>query len=118
MSTFKISLFFVLAIFFAPLTSNAQCDVKIEYSHKKNSENLCSIFLNAEEPSTLNNVTVKLYDLYLGKIIDEKKVVLTNEKTEVFKNVKPSLYTIYVETDRCEKPLSLGGINGIKIGDF
>ena len=105
-----------LLTFFISVTSfcYGQCDVKIEYSHEKKSALNFSVYLQSE--INLKNVKVQLYDLYEGKIIKEGTINLTELRNEVFKDVKPSLYYIYVTFEGCHRK-GLGGMSGFKLGD-
>src|SRR5687768_6410335 len=106
-----------LGIMFLAFSFNsaAQCDSKIEYSHKKRPDSGHALYLHSALP--LNAVKVQLYDLYQGKVVEERVIsALSSAETEAFKNIKPSVYTIYISINGCNKPITLGGINGIKIG--
>ena len=82
---------------------------------EKQSERAYSVFLHSE--TTLTSIKIQLYDLLQGKILEEKQIdALTNMRKEVFKNIPPSRYSIIIRMDECDKPKTLGGINGISIG--
>jgi hypothetical protein len=60
---------------------------------------------------------IQLYDLYTGKVIQEKEITsLGSANQEVFQHVPPSTYSIIIRIEHCEKPTTLGGVNGIAIG--
>lgn len=92
-----------------------QCEYDIQYTVEQKSQNAYSIFLKSE--SRLTSVTIQLYDLFSGKVLEEKQIAaLTVSAHEVFSNVPPSKYAIIIRTDDCNKPKTLGGIKGISIG--
>lgn len=106
---------FALIFLTAQTVSRAQCDLDIEYSFHQSAASQFSVSLRSSAGA--ESVTAKLHDLYLGKEVQSRRVSLSNRDEEVFTNVKPSLYTIYVKKDGCEEYRSLGQITGIKIGD-
>ena len=92
-----------------------QCASDVQYTIEEKSQNAYSIRLKSE--TTLTSVKIQLYDLFSGKVVDDKEIPsLTVVSQEVFRNVPPSKYTIIIRTDDCSKPKSLGGIKGISIG--
>lgn len=93
----------------------AQCPPEVHYSLQKTSENTYSIFLKAE--TTTVAIKIQLYDLLKGKLLEEKEInSLGTINQQVFRNIPPSRYAIILRTQNCDKPKTLGGINGIGIG--
>lgn len=111
----KPLILFALVFLTMQTTGRAQCDVSIEYSFHQSAASQFSVSLSSNTGS--ESVIAKLHDLYLGKEVQNKRVSLSGREQEVFTDVKPSLYIIYVKKDGCEEYRSLGGISGIKIGD-
>jgi len=111
----KPLILFALIFLTVQTTSRAQCDPNIEYSFHQSAATAFSVSLSS--PGGSETVTAKLHDLYLGKEVQSKRVSLSRSEQEVFTNVKPSLYTIYIKKDGCEEYRSLGQISGIKIGE-
>lgn len=98
-----------------PALCQDQCKTEIEYSVREVTPSNFSIALQSSQ--SIKNVHVQLFDLYEGKVVQEKNIgdgMLM--KREVFTGVKASLYIIYIRYDGCSKARSLGGIEGIKIG--
>ena len=97
--------------------ANVQCDLEFEHSveAKDNSPEGAIYVALKGDPSIY---TFKLYDLYQGKVIEEK--VLSNlskgSKTLLFDNVPASTYTIYVSRNGCDNHITLGGSLGIIVG--
>lgn len=92
-----------------------QCNYDVHYTIEEKSDSSFSILLKSEIP--LNAVSVQLYDLFQGKVLQESRVSsLTSIIQEVFRNVPPSKYAIIIQTDNCDKAKTLGGIQGINIG--
>ena len=111
----KPLILFALIFFTVQSASRAQCDLNIDYSFHQSAASNFSVSLTTQGGS--ESVTAKLHDLYLGKEVQSKRVSLSGREQEVFTNVKPSLYIIYIKRDGCEEYRSLGQITGIKIGD-
>lgn len=111
----KPLILFALIFLTAQTASRAQCDLSIDYSFHQSAASSFSVSLSTHGGS--ESVTAKLHDLYLGREVQSKRVNLSGREQEVFTNVKPSLYTIYIKRDGCEEYRSLGEITGIKIGD-
>jgi hypothetical protein len=107
--------FFCLAVI-TPAFSQDKCKTRIEYAVVESPSKGYSITLQSSE--NLRNADVELYDLYLGKTVAKKYVGngLRNKQT-VFSGLKPSLYLIYVKHDDCPRAQSVGGIQGIKVGN-
>jgi hypothetical protein len=98
-----------------PAFSQDPCKTEIEYSVRELTPSNFSIALQSSQ--SIKNVHVQLFDLYQGKVVQEKTIGdVTFSKREVFTGVKASLYIIYIKYDGCSKARSLGGIEGIKIG--
>jgi hypothetical protein len=92
-----------------------QCQFEVKYSVEKKSESAFSIYLQSE--TALASVKIQLYDLFQGKVLEEKEIYsLTTVAQEIFKNISPSKYAIIITMDNCDKPKTLGGIDGINIG--
>ena len=93
----------------------AQCHYDVQYAIEKQSDNAYSVLLKSE--TTLTSIKVQLYDLFQGKVLEEREIPsLTIVSQEVFQNIPPSRYAIIIRTDDCDKPKTLGGIAGISIG--
>ena len=106
---------FIIASFLCIKNGFGQCQFEVQYSVEKKSGSTYSISL--ESKTTLTSVKVQLYDLFQGKVLDEKEIyILATGGQEVFRNIPPSKYTIIIRMDGCDKPKTLGGINGISIG--
>jgi len=115
MKALRYLVFLIISISLMPLCYG-QCNVGIEFSQKKKSEANFSIYLKPEKG--LRNVQVQLVDLYEGKVIKDKGMDFLSERltVEIFKDVKPSLYYIYIKFEGCDKK-GLGGVSGFKVGD-
>ena len=111
----KILIILFVAFFLSPLLGRGQCDAKYEYSVRETAPNQYSIEIKADQFA--GPVSIVLQDLYTGEKINEKDVEITNRVIEVFQNLKPSLYIIYIKKKGCDKAVSLGGVEGIKIGN-
>lgn len=111
----KPLILFALIFLSVQTASRAQCDLNIDYSFHQSAASVFSVSLSSSGGS--ETVTAMLHDLYLGKEVQRKQVRLSGREQEVFTNVKPSLYTIYIKKNGCEQYRSLGQITGIKIGD-
>jgi hypothetical protein len=106
------SLTFVLTGF-----SQDKCKTRIDHSVVESPSKQYSIALQSTE--NLRNAEVELYDLYLGKTVAKKHVGNgLRTKQTVFSGVKPSLYLIYIKHDECPRVQSVGGIQGIKVGNI
>ena len=109
------SLKFIIASgFFLLSHSNikAQCNELFEYATSKSTDNQYVISVKC---NVSTNATVQLYDLNTGKIVKEKKVILTTSLQTLFTNVLPSTYSLLLKTEGCNKTKSLGGITGIDL---
>ena len=111
----RFTILFLVACPFFSVMAQDKCKPRVEFAVRQISTNNYSISLQSETP--LGNPLLKLYDLYTGKIVAEKKInnALTS-KQEVFTNVKPSRYVVYVAHDGCERQVGIGGVDGIKVG--
>lgn len=96
-------------------SAQATCPVKIGYTVQSSGKS-SDIFLQLKDGEA-GAVTAELYDLYKGKIVAQKKLFLSREPSRVFVKASPSTYVIYIKTDQCKRPIGLGGLEGIKIGD-
>lgn len=95
--------------------ASGQCKFDVRYTIEEKADNSFSILLKSEIP--LNSISVQLYDLFQGKVLEEKQIPsLTAVNQEVFTNVQPSKYAIIIQSESCDKPSTLGGIQGISIG--
>ncbi|HLT79380.1 MAG TPA: hypothetical protein VKZ86_00025 [Cyclobacteriaceae bacterium] len=103
-----------LLLYFIPAVSRAQCEVDIDVSFHQVSADSYTVLLRSQQGS--QSVTAMLHDLFTGETVQSKRANLSARETEVFTNVKPSLYTVYIKRDGCEEYRSLGSIEGIKIG--
>lgn len=93
------------------------CTAKIDFAVNEVSKSQFEISLKSSE--NLSNARVQLYDLYTGKVVKEKNVQSgLTQREVVFTSVKPSRYTIIIKHDGCTKQKTLGGIEGIKIGEI
>lgn len=111
----KPLILFALIYLMIQTASYGQCDLSIDFSYHQSDASLFSISLSSNAGT--GTVTAMLHDLYLGTEVQSKRVNLSGREQEVFTDVKPSLYTIYVRKDGCEEYRSLGAISGIKIGE-
>ncbi len=94
-----------------------QCEVDVQYTIQKKSENGYSVLLKSASARTSDVMKVQLYDLFTGKIFQEKEISsLGTANQEIFQNVPPSRYSIIIRIEHCEKPTTLGGVYGITIG--
>jgi len=93
-----------------------QCNVGVELSNEKVADSHYAISLKPN--ADLKNVHLQLFDLYEGKVVKEERIgfLAANAFSEVFRQVKPSLYYVYLKFDGCERK-GLGGASGYKVGD-
>ncbi|MCU0419114.1 MAG: hypothetical protein MUC38_05590 [Cyclobacteriaceae bacterium] len=92
------------------------CAVKIDYAVQSAGRSH-DIFLELKEGES-GTVTAELYDLFKGKVVSQKSLFLSRgEATRVFTKAPPSTYVVYIKTDQCARPLGLGGLEGIKLGE-
>jgi len=108
----------LFALFFLTMltTSQAQCELRIDYSFQESPNSLYAISLRSQ--AGIETLTATLHDLYKGEAVQTRRVNgLSGQGQQVFTKVEPSLYIIYIRKDGCEEYRSLGPISGIKIGD-
>jgi hypothetical protein len=98
------------------LYAQDQCKPQVKYTVKEKSSNSYSISLQSN--SNITSPSLELYDLYEGKVVDSKQVGSIRGQQEIFKNVKPSLYIIYIKQEGCTRPFGVGGKEGIKVGSI
>jgi hypothetical protein len=110
----KPLILFGLLLCLIPAVGHAQCEPAIDVTFHQVSADSYTVLLRSEQGS--QTVDAMLHDLYAGKAVQSKRISLSGRETEVFTNVKPSLYTIYVKRDGCDEYRSLGSVTGIKIG--
>ena len=91
------------------------CNPDIKYSVREKSSG-ASISLRSEE--TVAKAEITLYDLYSGVTVQTKKISLMNYETEIFAKVKNAVYVIFVRIEGCAKVKSIGGKEGIKVGNI
>jgi len=93
------------------------CNANLDFAIKEVSKSYFEVSLQSSQAIT--NAKVQLYDLYTGKVVQEKLIPngLAQQQV-VFTKVRPSHYTILVKYDGCSKVKSIGGIEGIKIGEI
>jgi hypothetical protein len=107
----------LLSGFSVSIYSYAQtsCQVKIDHTVQMAGKSH-EIFLELKEGQE-GEFACQLYDLYEGKVVSSRIInIRKNQVQKVFTHVSPSLYTIYVKSNQCTRPVSLGGKEGIKVG--
>lgn len=103
-------------IFFVGTGFSGPCDFEI--FHKVTQAQNGDFQISLEARGDGGFFKIQLYDLYTGQVVEEKQLALsTNNEKVIFESVKPSRYTIYVSSASCPKRKSLGGIEGIKVGN-
>ncbi len=101
---------------FGDVIAVGPCDYEVKYKVRHTGTEGYQIALRATGNGAL--FRIKLYDLYSGETVEEKQVQLgSNDETVAFERVKPSHYLIYISSESCPKQRSLGGIEGIKVGN-
>ena len=92
------------------------CDFELQYRVSQARNGSFQISLETKGNSVF--LRIKLHDLYSGLTVEEKQVQLNeNDERIAFETVKPSLYVIYFSSASCPRQRTLGGIEGIKVGD-
>lgn len=112
----KISILCTILFFQYLFISNsyAQCSLKTDYKIESKSNGSSILKMKSLEGS--RQVKIQLYDLNVGKVVNEKNMVVNNIYQTIFTEVKPSLYVFYVWLTGCNKPIVIGGEkNGILI---
>jgi hypothetical protein len=110
-----LSLIAVAVIFFST-ESIGQCNPSFDYSIESKTGSEYSLLLKKGDYSTAR-YTIQLYDLYQGKVIQEKSAPFSgDEKKVVFDKIKPSLYILYIKAEACKEVIVVGKKEGIKIG--
>ncbi len=107
----------LLSGFCVSLFSYAQtsCQVKMEYTVQMAGKSH-EIFLELKEGQE-GEFTCELYDLYQGKVVSSRSInIRKNQVQKVFTRVSASLYTIYIKSNQCSRPVSIGGREGINVG--
>lgn len=112
-------LFLLVVLFQFALNANkahAQCayefDYKVEVANEKSTSNL---ILKLNKGESTNNYRCVLYDLRSSKVVEETTAsMIRNVEKVVFKNLRPSIYTVYIFYPGCSEPISIGGVSGIK----
>ncbi|RAV99576.1 hypothetical protein [Pseudochryseolinea flava] len=112
---FIYPLLLFLAASATPALSQDLCKTKVDFEVKEISKGSFEISLKSSR--SISQAQVKLYDLYSGKVIQEKTVVLSSNPS-LFRNVKSSRYTVLITFEGCSKGISVGGIEGIKVGEL
>lgn len=115
MQLYKPLTVLALLLFLIPTAGSAQCETNVDFSFHQVNADSYTVSLRSEGGG--QTVTAMLHDLYLGQAVQTRRISLSAREAEVFTNVKPSLYTIYVKKEGCDEYRSLGSITGIKIGD-
>lgn len=89
------------------LSASAQCTTKIEYRVDAKTKGLSMISIKSLE--TPSDIKIQLYDLNVGKVIDEKEMNLNGNFALTFTDVKPSFYLFYIWLPGCAKPTVVSG---------
>jgi hypothetical protein len=113
----KHLIFTVLIISAASLESTfAQCDNPLKHSVSIGASGHYVIYLEPlDESITVDRIV--LQDLITGQKSNEITTsMIVSKKTEIFREIRPSRYTIYVWLPSCKRPVTLGGKDGIKVG--
>lgn len=97
-----------------PAFSQDLCKTKVDFAVKEVSKGSFEISLKSS--SSISQAQLKLYDLYSGKVVQEKTVNGSLIGQTVFRNVSPSHYTVLLKVEGCAKSISVGGLEGIKVG--
>lgn len=106
----------LLACCFLTLSAQEKCKTPVEFSVKESPNNAFSISLQSQQP--ISGSEVSLVDAYSGELKEKKKINSSlTTKQEVFKNVRPSRYILYIKQEGCERAYSIGGIDGIEVGN-
>ena len=116
MRYYKVLAFCVLLFFqcFISIDGFSQCNSKIDFKVESKGKGLEQIAIKSLDGA--KDLKIQLYDLNLGKVVDETKMATNNTFQVAFKNMKPSLYMLYVWLPGCTKPQVIdGGKQGILI---
>jgi hypothetical protein len=106
----------LLACCFLTLSAQEKCKPPVEFSVKEIADNAFAISLKSQTP--LSRSEISLIDAYSGDMIEKKTINSSlTTKQEIFKNVKPSRYILYIKQEGCERAYSIGGIEGIEVGN-
>ena len=110
-----ISIYMVVFSFFIHTNVvNTPCNDKFSYSVSKNASSGFDIFIEPHENGVYKFV---LSDLYTGKILEEKSFnISSHSNIKAFQGLPKSLYTIHVFRDGCKGNMTIGGIEGVKVG--
>jgi hypothetical protein len=101
----SLTVLFSSGIFIA--NAQAPCSVKVDYLIESRSNGSKAINLkSAEIPKA---VKVQLYDLNIGKVVNEREVTIGTSFKSIFVDVKSSLYIVYIWLPGCTKPVVIGG---------
>jgi hypothetical protein len=92
------------------------CNAEIKHSIHEQSTSSYSIRLKSDV--SIVNAEIILHDLFLGTAVQTKVMSITSRETEIFTNLKASRYVIYVKQDGCKRLKSVGGMEGIKVGNI
>ena len=88
-------------------TVYAQCSLKVDYKIESKLES--SSVINMKSLERPMDVKIQLYDLNLGKVVNEKEININNTYKVIFSDVTSSLYIFYIWIPACSKPLTVGG---------
>jgi hypothetical protein len=106
----------LLACCFLTLSAQEKCKTVVEFSVKEVASN--AFIISLQSPRSLSGSEISLVDAYSGELTEKKKINSSlTTKQEVFKNVKPSRYILYIKQEGCERAYSIGGIDGIEVGN-
>ena|SRR5258706_2074623 len=112
----KLLYIIILLSCFSDAIAVGPCDFEVKYKVSHTGTGGYQISLQATGNGAL--LKIALYDLYSGETVEEKQVQLgSNDEKVAFERVKPSHYLIYISSEACPKQRSLGGIEGIKVGN-
>ena len=115
---FKVCVTVIVTFVTMSFAVSDDCNFKFGYNVQKsaNASGNFSLEVYLKE-GVSGTYTFVLYNLHTGTVIEKKKVNVVGQWKEVlFKNVKPSLYEIFIKTEQCERGNAIGGNDGIKVG--
>lgn len=102
---FLVTVLFVQVLFFT--NSKAQCSLRVDYKVESNSSGSKDIRIQSLDGS--KNVKIQLYDLNTGQVVGQQEVFISSAFKSIFRNVKSSLYMVYIWLPGCNKPIVVGG---------
>jgi len=105
----KVLTFCALLVFqsLISIDSFSQCTAKLDYQVKSDGKGTSSINIKSLEGSSL--MKIQLYDMNLGKVVDEKEIRISTSFNIAFKDVKTSRYMFYIWLPGCKRPSAFSG---------